>query len=57
MFTVPNNTEGMLKELYGDGYMEYPAPFKRMIRHTYFHLDTGDFEIDITSGLGEEKYE
>ena len=57
MFTVPNNVEEMLKELYGDGYMEYPAPFKRMIRHTYFHLDTGDFKIDITSGLGEEKYE
>lgn len=57
MFTVPNNVDGMLKEIYGDGYMEYPAPFKRMIRHTYFHLDTGDFEIDITSGLGEEKYE
>ena len=57
MFTVPNNVEEMLKELYGNGYMEYPVPFKRMIRHTYFHLDTGDFEIDITSGLGEEKYE
>ena len=57
MFTVPSNVEEMLKELYGDGYMEYPAPFKRMIRHTYFHLDTGDYEIDITSGLGEEKYE
>ncbi len=57
MFMAPNNVEEILKELYGNGYMEYPAPFKRMIRHTYFHLDTGDFEIDITSGLGEEKYD
>lgn len=56
-FPVPRDTDGMLKALYGEQYMEYPAPFKRMIAHTYFHLDTGDYEVDITSGLGEEQYE